>query len=142
MIENIKSKRFTIGQMAKASGVGVETVRYYQKIGLIEVPELPYGSIRRYSQQVVSRIIFIKRAQSLGFSLEEINSLLKLDKDNEPINKSLVRSISQKRLIQIRQKITDLMEMEKTLNHLIHMCEKSGDVYCPIIESFSLSKNK
>ena len=67
-----------IGQLARSAGVNVETVRYYQRIGLIELPRKPYGGVRSYDNEYLRRLLFIRRAQKLGFSLEDVRALLDL----------------------------------------------------------------
>lgn len=125
---------FTIGRLARAADVGVETVRYYQQRKLLPVPA-SQGSFRRYDEALVQRIRFIKRAQELGFALEEIRELLRL---NDGTDRRAIRRISTARLNQIEDKLTDLNRMRKALKHLIAECESaetSGP--CPIIETLS-----
>ena len=73
------NEQLTIGRLAKAAGVNVETIRYYQRRGLLDEPEKPLGGHRRYADSATGRVSFIKRAQQLGFTLEEVKSLLKLE---------------------------------------------------------------
>ena len=122
----------TIGRLARAADVGVETVRYYQQRKLLPVPE-SQGSFRRYDEGLVQRIRFIKRAQELGFALEEIRELLRL---NDGTDRRAIRRISTARLNQIEDKLTDLNRMRKALKHLIAECE-SAETSCPIIETLS-----
>ena len=125
---------FTIGRLARAADVGVETVRYYQQRKLLPVPA-SQGSFRRYDEGLVQRIRFIKRAQELGFALEEIRELLRL---NDGTDRRAIRRISTARLDQIEEKLTDLNRMRKVLKHLIAECENAGtSCPCPIIETLS-----
>ena len=124
----------TIGRLARAADVGVETVRYYQQRKLLPVPA-SQGSFRRYDEGLVQRIRFIKRAQELGFALEEIRELLRL---NDGTDRRAIRRISSARLDQIEEKLTDLNRMRKVLKHLIAECESAGtSCPCPIIETLS-----
>ncbi|MBA2412053.1 MAG: MerR family DNA-binding protein [Burkholderiaceae bacterium] len=124
----------TIGRLAQAADVGIETVRYYQQRKLLPVPAAR-GSFRRYDAAAVNRIRFIKRAQQLGFSLDEIAQLLRLQDGGE---RRAIRRISAARLAQIEAKLSDLKRMQRTLKHLVKACEGAGaDRPCPIIETLS-----
>jgi len=120
----------TIGRLARLAGVGVETIRYYQQRGLLPVPPA-LGAYRHYPVTLTARIRFIKRAQELGFSLDEITELLKLEDGS---NRSSIRRIAADRLSQIEQKLSDLRRMQKALKHLVGECEHtSKSLPCPII---------
>jgi MerR family mercuric resistance operon transcriptional regulator len=123
----------TIAGVADAAGVGVETVRYYERRGLIEQPKQKVGAYRRYDSKHVARIRFIKRAQELGFTLEEIEGLLELQ---DGTDRRSIRSIATRRLEQIRTRIADLRRIEKALGHVLHECEaRAGTPQCPIIDA-------
>lgn len=122
----------TIGRLANAANVGVETVRYYQKLKLLPVPP-QVGSYRQYPVNLVGRIRFIKRAQELGFTLKEISGLLKLQDGSDRVT---IRAIASERAAQIESKLVDLQRMREVLNHLVRECEHTdSDFPCPIIES-------
>ena len=122
----------TIGRLARVAGMSVETIRYYQQRGLLPVPASE-GSFRQYPVALTSRIHFIKRAQELGFSLDEITELLRLE---DGANRSSIRRIATDRLVQIEKKVADLKRMQKTLKHLVIECEHTRrDLPCPIIAS-------
>lgn len=124
----------TIGHLAKAADVGVETIRYYQERALLPIPESA-GSYRQYPVALVGRIRFIKRAQDLGFSLDEIASLLTLQ---DGADRRSIRAIAAARVEQIEAKLADLQRMRRTLRHLLHECEHSkANMPCPIIESIA-----
>ena len=126
------SESMTIGRLARAAGVGVETIRYYQQRGLLPVPA-SMGAFRQYPVALAARIHFIKRAQELGFSLIEITELLRLE---DGAHRSSIRRIASDRLAQIGEKVADLKRMQKTLKHLVAECEHTGgDLPCPIIAS-------
>jgi MerR family mercuric resistance operon transcriptional regulator len=124
----------TIGRLAKAAGVGVETVRYYQSRGLLRVPAAN-GGFRVYPAGTVYRIAFIKRAQVLGFSLDEVRSLLDLEDGR---NRRAIQSVAQARLDQIEGKLADLQRMHGALSGLLHLCRQAGAAQtCPIIETLA-----
>ncbi|MBI3230763.1 MAG: MerR family transcriptional regulator [Burkholderiales bacterium] len=121
----------TIGQLAKAAGVGVETIRYYQKRTLLPTGTLQDGAIRRYPASLVQRIAFIKRAQKLGFVLDEIVTLLQLD---DGLERCTIRQLANERLHTIQQKIADLQHIEKALQALVEAChDEQQNPTCPII---------
>ena len=125
---------FTIAKAAEAASVGVETIRYYERRGLISQPTQKAGAYRRYDTAHVARIRFIKRAQDLGFTLEEIESLLRLQ---DGVNRTQIQQIASARLTQIRERIEDLQRMEVTLSHLLRHCRTSAAPKCPIIEALT-----
>jgi Hg(II)-responsive transcriptional regulator len=128
------SETLTIGKLAKSAGVGVETIRYYQQRGLLPVPESS-GSYRHYPASLGNRIRFIKRAQELGFSLEEVSELLSLE---DGTDRASIRHIASLRLEEIQTKLNDLNRMKKALSHLIHKCEHTGrEQPCPIIATLT-----
>jgi MerR family mercuric resistance operon transcriptional regulator len=129
------STAITIGRLARAAEVGVETVRYYQRRRLLAVPHNAGGGVRRYPPAMVDRIRFIKRSQELGFSLEEIRELLRLEEGG---SRGAIRKIAGCRLANIRDKIGALEHMERVLSTLLHACEHSDSAApCPIIASLS-----
>lgn len=133
MCEIIK-KSLTIGFLAKAAEVNIETVRYYQRIGLITEPAKPDQGYRIYPDETLQRIKFIKRAQQLGFSLQEIEELLQLgDGHCED-----VRLRAEQKRSQIDKQIKDLKNLRGTLNQLINACQSDSDPsQCPIVETLS-----
>jgi len=126
------SESLTIGALAEAAGVGVETVRYYQRRGLLAVPQAA-GSYRRYGASDMARLRFIRRAQALGFTLDEIAELLQLQ---DGTDRASVRRIAQARLAQLRTRIDDMQRMAATLEHLVDECVHAARApRCPIIAS-------
>ncbi|MBT9597337.1 MAG: MerR family transcriptional regulator [Vitreoscilla sp.] len=124
----------TIGRLAKAAGVGVETVRYYQSRGLLRVPAAN-GGFRVYPAATIDRIAFIKRAQALGFTLDEVRSLLDLEDGR---NRRAIQLVTQTRLVQIEDKLADLERMRSVLSDLLHRCRQTGPTQaCPIIETLA-----
>lgn len=125
----------TIGPLARAAGVNVETVRYYQRRGLVDEPERPVSSIRRYGPKSVDRIRFIRRAQELGFTLEEVKNLLALE-DGRSCNAT--HNLALTKLAKVKARIEDLNRMRRTLEELISQCEVTrGRITCPIIASLA-----
>lgn len=128
------SHSMTIGRLARVAGVGVETIRYYQQRGLLPVPQAT-GAYRHYPVAMTARIRFIKRAQELGFSLDEIAELLRLEDGSD---RASIRRIAADRLKQIEEKLSDLKRMQKTLKHLVSECEHtSKGLPCPIIATLA-----
>lgn len=123
----------TIGALAEAAGVNVETIRFYQRKGLMPEPEKPYGSIRRYGAAELARVRFIKSAQRLGFSLGEVGELLKLE---DGARCSEARQLAEMKLVDVRQKLSDLQRIESVLAGLVARCSAvRGRVNCPLIAS-------
>lgn len=125
----------TIGRVAKLAGVNVETVRYYQRRGLLREPDKPLGAYRRYPADTVQRIIFIKRAQALGFTLEEIGALLRFDEACACVE---TRELAARKVALIEHKIADLAAMQAALTGLIAQCD-DGQAHgaCPIIQTLA-----
>lgn len=121
----------TIGAVARSAGVNVETIRFYQLRGLLPRPDRPYGRIRRYSDADVARVRFVKAAQRLGFSLDEVGELLKLD---DGTHCSEAAAMASRRLADVRARLADLTRMEAALAKLVGECTvQSGTVACPLI---------
>ena len=121
----------TIGAFASAAGVNVETIRFYQRKGLLAQPVKPYGSIRRYGMADVTRVRFVKTAQGLGFSLGDIAELLRLDDGTHCREAS---ALAERKLEDVRTKLADLARMEHALSDLVHACHaRRGNISCPLI---------
>ncbi len=128
---NNEPESLTIGAFAKAAEVNVETIRFYQYKGLLPTPDRPYGSIRRYGSADVARLRFVKAAQRLGFSLDEIGQLLKLE-DGTHCNEAA--ELAALRLADVRAKLADLTRIEAALSKRVSEClEHQVDVSCPLI---------
>jgi len=129
------TEELTISRLAKAAGVNVETIRYYQRRGLLYEPRKPLGGHRRYGTEAVKRVRFIKRAQRLGFTLEEIKSLLLLE-DGQSCRET--RLLAEQKLAVIAARIDDLSRMQRALNDLIARCAAGKRPRsCPIIATLS-----
>lgn len=120
-----------IGAFAATAGVSVETIRFYQRKGLLPRPRRSYGSIRRYGTSDVARVKFVKSAQRLGFSLQEIAALLTLE-DGRRCDDA--RVLAEQKLTDVRTKLDDLHRIEAALTHLIERCCASTQtISCPLI---------
>lgn len=127
------SENLTIGALAKAAGVNVETIRFYQRKGLLPEPDKPCGSIRRYGQAGVTRVRFVKSAQRLGFSLDDVAELLRLDDGTHCDEAS---HLAEHKLRDVREKMADLARMESVLSGLVSACHaRKGNLSCPLIAS-------
>lgn len=124
----------TIGRLAEAGGVGVETIRYYQRRGLLDAPGRGYGSgVRRYGEPDVRRLRFIRSAQAAGFTLEQIAELLDLDaRDDRP----RARELARERIAALDAKIAELSAARDALRRLASECGRGGAGPCPILAAF------
>lgn len=131
------SVSLTIGRLAKAAEVNIETIRYYQRMGLLIEPVKPYSGFRVYPDETINRIRFIKRAQKLGFSLKDIAHLLELG-DGHCDD---VREQAEAKLSKIEAQIKDLQSMRKMLKTLVSECSAgNGKGRCPIVQSLTNSE--
>jgi MerR family mercuric resistance operon transcriptional regulator len=126
-----------IGELARTVGVNVETIRYYQRIGLLKLPEKPFGGMRSYNDEDLRRLRFIRRAQQLGFSLEDIRELLELSSsDCKRVEKLAVEQLSL-----VKAKLRQLRRIESILTTTVEQCaRRKGNQPCPIIETLSEMK--
>ena len=123
-----------IGELAKAGGVSVETIRFYQRRGLLSEPQRGAG-VRRYSGADLERLRSIRAAQTSGFTLEEIATLLGLDHDN----RAAARALAEARIATIDEKIATLRTMRAALKGLVKDCAQGGEGPCPILAAFSIA---
>ena len=126
---------FSIGEIAQRTGVHIETVRYYEKVGLLRPPPRTEGGHRLYADDHLKRIIFIRRSRELGFTLDDIRNLLGLVEGGYTCGE--VQKAAMDHLRVIRRKITDLRRMEWTLAKTAASCEGGADPACPIIDVLS-----
>lgn len=128
-------ENLSIGQVAKRAGVGVETVRFYEREGLLEEPPRRISGYRQYSEEVVKRIHFIKRAQTLGFSLKEISELLLL-RVNAQTSCEEVKERTEVKIAQVERKLVELQRMRQALLQVHSLCEGLGPTgRCPMLEA-------
>ncbi|MDP1904770.1 MAG: Hg(II)-responsive transcriptional regulator [Pseudomonadota bacterium] len=128
-----QENNLTIGAFAHAAGVNVETIRFYQRRSLLPEPGKPYGGIRRYGAADVDRVRFVKSAQRLGFSLDDIAGLLRLA---DGAHCAEARVVAEHKLADVRAKLADLARMEAVLASLVDECAKGGGACgCPLIDA-------
>lgn len=123
---------FTIAKLAAAAGVGIETVRYYQRRGLMPVPPAT-GAVRRYGDDALKRLRFIRHAQRAGFSLDEIAELLALDAGND---RARVRALAAARVAALDARIAELAAARDALQRLARTCARGSAGRCPILAAF------
>jgi MerR family mercuric resistance operon transcriptional regulator len=123
-----------IGTAAEQAGVNVQTLRYYERRGLLPRPPRRESGYREFPDDAVRIVRFIKRAQDLGFTLDEIEELIKLRSDRRR-DRSRVRAVAEERVRQVERKIAELKRMKSALTHLIHCCRDGSTLECPIIEA-------
>jgi MerR family transcriptional regulator, mercuric resistance operon regulatory protein len=123
--------KLTIGHIARSAGVNIETVRYYQRRGLVALPPKRSRGFRYYSPATASRVRFIKRAQALGMSLKEVQRLLKLDAKGACREN---RALAVAKLALVEKKLLDLAKLRDVLRALVAACDQPHGTSCPIIE--------
>lgn len=128
----------TISKLAHEGGVGVETVRYYQRRGLLELPEREgggglRGNVRRYGEADIRRLRFIRSAQAAGFTLEQIGELIELDTTED---RARARALANQRIEALDEKIAELQAARKALHRLAHDCAHGKAGPCPILTAF------
>ena len=133
MVRNQAKNSDTIGGLAQAAGVGVETVRYYQRRGLLPEPARPPGEVRRYGEQDVRQLRFIRSAQAAGFTLNEIGELLALDAADD---RARARARAQARVAALDARIAELREARDALAGLATACASKRGGPCPILRAF------
>src|SRR5262245_5073287 len=123
-----------ISEAAEQAGVNVQTLRYYERRGLLPKPPRRESGYREFPDDAVRIVRFIKRAQELGFSLDEVEELLRLRR-NSRRDRARIRKVAEQRVAQIDQKITELQRMRSALSGLVHACHHDTALDCPIIEA-------
>ena len=134
MVQSQEPKFLTIGQLAAGGGVGVETIRFYQRKALLQTPTRD-GGIRRYGSEDLRRLRFIRQAQAAGFRLEEIRELLALDSGED---RAKARALAAARIEALDSKIAELERARDALRRLAAECGGSATGPCPILESFGI----
>ena len=133
------TRGYPIGEMSRQTGVNIETIRYYERIGIMPEPDRTDGGTRQYNHDQLKRLFFIKRSRELGFRIEEIRTLLTMVESHE-YTCADIHEMTISHLSEIHSKIADLKKLEKVLKQMAAECS-GGDVpECPIIEElFKLS---
>jgi MerR family mercuric resistance operon transcriptional regulator len=134
MVQSQELRSLTIGQLAGRGGVGVETVRFYQRRGLLPTPTRDVG-IRRYGAEDVRRLRFIRQAQTAGFTLEEIRELLQLDAGSD---RGRARELATSRIEALDSRIAELKNAREALQRLANECRHEATGPCPILASFEV----
>jgi MerR family mercuric resistance operon transcriptional regulator len=133
---NARAEGLPIGALSEQTGCKIETIRYYEKAGLLPVPARSPAGYRRYGSTHLKRLTFIRRARALGFSIEEVRRLLKLaDEHKRPCAE--VRVVAGVHLKDVQARIADLRAMERVLRETVTKCASSRSPDCPLIESLS-----
>jgi MerR family transcriptional regulator, copper efflux regulator len=135
LVENQIMHTMTIGQIAREAGIGVETIRFYEREGLLERPTRRQSGYRQFEPEAIAQLRFIKQAQRLGFTLREVRELLAL-KLNPASKRSQLRERALAKVADIDQRIRDLKRMKKSLVPLIKACDGKGALEgCPILNA-------
>lgn len=130
---------FSIGELARQTGTKVETIRYYERAGLMPVPERTSGNYRAYGDAELKRLSFIRRARDLGFSIEEVKALMDLS-DDRSRSCSEVDTIARSHLQEVDRKIAHLRALRKELGSLVEQCRHDTIADCRIIEALASQK--
>lgn len=123
-----------IGEMSRQTGVNIETIRYFEKIGMMQVPDRTAGGNRQYDGEHLRRLFFINRCRKIGFSQAEIKALLSMI-DNQDVTCADVHGIAIAHIADIQQKVRDLRKLEKVLTKMANECTQGNIPECPIIET-------
>lgn len=129
-----KAAALSIGQLSVRAVVNLETVRYYEKIGLLPAPPRTEGGHRLYGEEHVKRLTFVRRARELGFTLDEIRALLHLAEERER-SCARARAVAAKHLADVRAKIADLRRMQRVLTETVARCADGTRPECPLLET-------
>lgn len=125
----------SIGQVAEKTGLGIETIRFYERKGLVDEPPRKESGYRQYDTETVDRLLFIQQAKELGFSLKEIGELLSIKSGNGKLCKD-VKQLTEEKLDNIESKIKMLQRMRKSLKRLVDKCPGEGPLSdCPILDA-------
>lgn len=134
MTDRAKRSFLGIGDMSRQTGVGIETIRYFEKIGMMPAPGRSEGGNRRYSNEHLQRLFFINRCRQIGFSQSEIKALLSMV-DSKGVTCAEVHSITAEHIADIKKRIRDLRKLEKVLTQMANECSRGDIPDCPIIET-------
>jgi Cu(I)-responsive transcriptional regulator len=132
------TQEFSIGALAKATGTKVETVRWYERVGLLPTPARTAGNYRSYKRRHLERLSFVRRARDLGFSLEQVRELLRLADDRDQSCEAVDR-VAREHLEEVERKIADLQALRRELQDLIGQCRHGTVAECRILEALAPS---
>ena len=136
----MKPNTFAIGDLARHTETSVETIRYYERIGILPAPERTSGNYRSYQAQHLRRLSFIRRARDLGFPLERVRELLGLSDDQKRSCKA-VDAVARNHLAEVDRKIADLRSLRRELSSLVNQCSHGTIAECRIIEALSPTRH-
>jgi MerR family mercuric resistance operon transcriptional regulator len=125
-----------IGEFSRRTGGKIETIRYYERIGLLPVPDRT-GRYRRYGAADVRRLVFIRRARELGFTIDEVRALLRLSEADDGTTCADVRDLAARHLAEVKTKLNDLRTIERTLAEAVRRCDAGEVAGCPLIDALS-----
>ena len=126
----------SIGELSERTGTKVETIRYYERIGLLPAPPRTEGGHRVFGPRYLKRLLFVRRSRHLGFSLDETRQMLRLV-DDDTLSCEQVLRITLNHLASVKARIADLRRMERTLKQTANQCTGGGSTHCPIIDALS-----
>ncbi len=132
----LRADHFPIGALSAATGVNIETIRYYEKIGLIPAPPRTDGRQRVYDVSHLKRLTFIRRGRELGFSLDQVRELLGLVRGHD-LTCANVKAMTDSHVTDIRRKVRDLRKLERVLTELAAKCAGDAVPDCPILDALS-----
>jgi MerR family mercuric resistance operon transcriptional regulator len=135
-----RARLLAIGELSRRTGVNIETIRYYERIGLLAMPIRSNGGYRLYGPADVQRLTFIRRSRELGFSLDEIRTLLDLARGEKSCEH--VRAITLHHAAEVRRKIADLERLERALAAMAALCDTAPPDRCPIIDALAASETR
>ena len=133
----VGSAEIQIGKLSRLTGCNIETIRYYERIGLLPHPPRSAGRYRLYETEDVRRLAFVRRARELGFTLDEVRTLLALSEDHGDSTCGEVRQLAARHLADVRVKIADLRAMERVLTEAVRRCDAGQLPGCPLIDTLS-----
>ena len=133
----VRSAAIRIGELAERTGCNIQTIRYYERVGLLPHPPRSAGRYRLYEIEDVRLLAFVRRARELGFSLDEIRALLALSAEHSDSTCGEVRELAARHLANVRVKIADLREMERALTEAVRRCDQGHLPGCPLIDTLS-----
>jgi MerR family mercuric resistance operon transcriptional regulator len=137
----LRGERYSIGAMSAATGVNIETIRYYERIGLMPKPPRSEGGHRVYGATHLKRLAFIRRGRELGFSLDEVRDLLGLARGHG-LTCAEVKAMTEQHVMEIRRKVRDLKRLERVLGDLAAQCHGKEVPDCPILEVLAASPTR
>jgi MerR family mercuric resistance operon transcriptional regulator len=133
----VRSVEIRIGTLSQLSGCNIETIRYYERVGLLPPPARSMSRYRLYDADDVRRLVFVRRARELGFSLDQVRALLALSADHASNSCAEVRRLAADHLADVRTKIADLHTLERMLAEAVRRCDAGGPADCPLIDALS-----